>query len=80
MEEMLVASGHVDSEYVQDLSQGFPVTGRLSDGDCGRPIPGGQRVHGTPGLDGPEPIEDLKRQCYEINMATLKSARAKHPR
>ena len=80
MEEMLVAAGHVDTEYVKDLSQGFPVTGRLPDGDCGRPIPGGQRVHGTPGLGGPEPIEDLKQQCYRINMATLKSAKAKYPR
>ena len=56
LEEMLVAAGHVDTAYVKDLSQGFPVTGRLSDGDCGRPIPGGQRVHGTPGLDGQSPL------------------------
>ena len=49
MEDMLITSGHVDMEYVKDLSQGFPVTGRLSDGECGRPIPGGQRVHGPQG-------------------------------
>ena len=24
MEEMLIAAGHVDTEYVKDLSQGFP--------------------------------------------------------
>ena len=42
MEEMLIAAKHVDVEYVRDLSQGFPVTDRLPDGECGRPIPGGQ--------------------------------------
>lgn len=80
MEEMLAASKHVDVDYVKDLSQGFPVTGRLPDGDCGRPIPGGQRVHGTPGLGGPEPIEALQEQCYSINQATLKAAQSKKPK
>ena len=53
LEEMLVAANHVDVDYVKDLAQGFPITGRLPDGDCGKPIAGGQRVHGKPGLDGP---------------------------
>ena len=64
----------------KDLSQGFPVTGRLPDGDVGRPIPGGQRVHGAPGLDGPEPLERMQEQCYSVNMVTLKTAEAKRPK
>ena len=80
LEELLVASGHIDTEYVRDLAVGFPITGTLEDGSCGVPLPGGQRVHGQPGLDGPEPIHDLKSRCYQVNRATLKAARAKTPR
>ena len=79
MEEMLVAAGHVDTDYVKDLSQGFPVTGRLPDGECGRPIPGGQRVHGKPGQGGPEPLEQLRAKCLKVNQNTLKLAHAKTP-
>ena len=79
LEEMLTAANHIDVEYVKDLAQGFPITGRLPDGDCGRPIPAGQRAHGKPGLDGPEPIEELRQQCFKVNQATLRTARAKVP-
>ena len=80
MEDMLIASGHVDVDYVKDLSQGFPISGRLPDGGCGRPIPEGQRVRGKPGLDGPEPLEELRQQCYSVNMATVRTAQAKTPK
>ena len=63
-----------------DLSNGFPITGSLPSGNCGVPIPGGQRVHGRPGLGGPEPLEELRSQCYNINEATLRSAQAKFPK
>ena len=59
LEEMLVKANHIDASYVADMVQGFPVTGAISSGGCGRHMPGGQRVHGAPGLNGPEPIEEL---------------------
>jgi hypothetical protein len=66
LEEMLISAGHVDKDYVSDLAKGFPVTGSLFDGNLGEPIVGGQRVHNTPGLGGPEPIEELAAQCKQI--------------
>ena len=62
VKEMLVQSKHKDGSYVTNVSNSFPVTGSVSAGNCGIPIPGDQRVHGTPGLDGPEPIELLREQ------------------
>ena len=53
MNEMVLASEHVDTNYVQDLATGFPATGALYDGGLGEQIPGGRRVHNTPGLGGP---------------------------
>ena len=80
LEEMLVKSEYHDTEYVTDLSKGFPITGSLPSGNCGIPIPGGQRVHGRPGLGGPEPLDELRSQCYNINQSTLRSALAKAPK
>ena len=43
-------------------------------------MPGGQRVHGQPGLGGPEPIAELAAKCMQVNQATLRSAQGKNPR
>ena len=48
LEEMLVKSGHKGVSYVQDMVEGFPVTGAIPSGGCGREVPGGQ-----PGPGGP---------------------------
>ena len=79
MEEMVISSGHIDKDYVYRLSKGFPITGELFDGNVGEPIVGGQRVHNTPGLGGPEPIGELEARCKEINVATIAQARRKVP-
>ena len=62
LQELIDATGHVDTNYVEDLKRGFPVTGSISAGNCGAPIQGGQRVNAKPGLGGPKPIEQLKMQ------------------
>ena len=79
LEELLNKSKYHDQDYVKDLAEGFPITGSLPSGNCGVPIPGGQRVHGRPGLGGPEPLDELRAQCFSINEATLRSATAKIP-
>ena len=48
MMDMLQKCGHVDQDYVQDLVDGFPLTGNISAGGLGIPVDGGQRVHGKP--------------------------------
>ena len=35
LEEMRVYSGHMDTEYIVDMVNGFPVTGSMSSGGCG---------------------------------------------
>ena len=77
MEELIVASSHFDSSYVEDLSVGFNVKGDISSGGCGEEIPGGQRVHRKPGLGASKPVADLKSKCVGLNQSTLKTARAK---
>ena len=62
---------------MEDLKVGFPVTGRISSGDLGVAIEGGQRVNAKPGLGGPKPLELLKQQCRARNMATLAAAEAR---
>ena len=74
LEEMLVRSKRKGADYVSDLAKGFPITGSIPAGQCGTPIPGGQSVHGRPGLGGPEPLEELRARCYEINQTTIRSA------
>ena len=74
LEEMLIRSGHTDKSFVKDLLDGFPVTGSIPSGGCGQEIPGGQRVHGRPGLGGPEPIELLKESCRHTHSATIQAA------
>ena len=78
--EMLKVSGHADTEYVADLLCGFPIVGDLPSGENGTPIPGGQRVHGKPGLGGSLPLHELKEKCAQINEATVRRARQKVPR
>ena len=67
-------SGHSDTSYVSDLVQGFPVTGSLPSGGNGITIPGGQRVHGKPGLGGPNDLNELRQECGARNRSTLKAA------
>ena len=77
LQELVDATDHVDKNYVGDLKRGFPVTGSISDGNCGVPIQGGQRVNTKPGLGGPKPIEQLRKQCRARNMQTLQTAEAR---
>ena len=42
LKELIESTGHTDTRYVEDLTSGFPVTGRISTGNMGTPIPGGQ--------------------------------------
>ena len=79
LEEMVVKSGHKDISYVSDMVDGFPVTGAIPSGGCGRAVPGGQRVHGKPGLGGPDPIQELKDACRRTNIATIQAAKARTP-
>ena len=61
--ELLDASSHVDKAYIQDLLNGFPVTGEVPCHGTGTPIPGGGRVHGQPG-DGQTPsLQSLLSQA-----------------
>ena len=69
MEELIVVSSHFDSSYVEDLSEGFTVTGDISSGGCGEEIPGGQRVHRKPGLGASKPVADLKSKFFELNQS-----------
>ena len=77
--EILSQADHPDKRYVEDLAQGFNVTSNIDAGDLGELLDGGQRVNRQPGLGGPENIEDLRKQCYTINCATIDRARAKAP-
>ena len=77
LKELIEATGHTDTKYVEDLMVGFPVTGSISTGNLGTPIPGGQRVNAKPGLGGPKPLDRLKTQCKARNMATLEAAEAR---
>ena len=61
LEELVVASGSEDVDYVADLRKGFPVTGSLPDGNQGTPVAGGQRVHGRPGGGGPPTTSGIAR-------------------
>ena len=79
IDELIQQSGHTDVHYVRDLYRGFPITGALDSGGCGEHIEGGQRVHGKPGLGGPEPLSELQGMCGAINQATLKSAKGANP-
>ena len=80
IDEMIHKAGHTDVDYVRDLFQGFPTTGALQSGGCGEHIEGGQRVHGKPGLGGPDPISELQEMCGVRNQSTLKSAKARTPK
>ena len=80
LEEMLHAAGSLDTDFAVDLTQGFPVTGELPACHQGVPVPGGQRVHGKPGLVGPLPIEALQARCARINETTLNKAKANAPK
>ena len=77
LQELIDKTGHADTRYVEDLKEGFPITGWISTGNLGIEIPGGQRVNAKPGMGGPKPIEHLKQQCWARNMATLRSAEAR---
>ena len=77
LQEMAAASEHADSNYVAALSEGFKVTGDLDDGSLGIPIPGGQRVHGRPGLGGVPPLQELREHCRSINERTIRVAQSK---
>ena len=77
LQELVDTTNHVDTNYVDDLKRGFPVTGSISDGNCGEQIQGGQRVNARPGLGGPKPIDQLKEQCRARNMQTLQMAEAR---
>ena len=77
--EMLNKCGHADEHYIQDLVDGFPLIGNISDGGLGQPVEGGQRVHGKPGRGGADDIDLLKRKCRTLNEATIRHARARAP-
>ena len=77
LQELIEKTNHADKQYVEDLKVGFPVTGRISSGNLGIKIEGGQRVNAKPGLGGPKPLERLKQQCWERNMTTLAAAEAR---
>ena len=80
LEEMATTSDSVDTQYVQDLAAGFPITGNIDAGNHGTPIPGGQRINRKPGLGGAKPLDQLHDQCAEINARTIRKALAKTPR
>ena len=67
MVDMLQACNHSDVNYIQDLVDGFPLTGNISAGGLGRPVEGGLRVHGKPGQGGAEDVSLLQRKCRELN-------------
>ena len=77
--EMLQACHHKDENYIQDLVDGFPLTGNISAGGLGRPVEGGLRVHGKPGQGGAEDVNLLQRKCRELNQSTIAHARARVP-
>ena len=77
LDAMLAEAEHVDSSLVTDLLKGFPVTGDLADVRLGVPIPGGQRVHGKPGMGGATPLSELESHCRQVNERTLRRAQAK---
>ena len=74
------AAGHSDDNFVNDLREGFPLTGVLGIGGLGTDIPGGQRSHGRPGLGGPPPLSGLRAQCRGINELTIGRAVVSRPR
>ena len=74
------AAGHSDDNFVNDLREGFPLTGVLGIGGLGTDIPGGQRSHGRPGLGGSPPLSGLRSQCREINELTIGRAVVSRPR
>eukprot|EP00973_Karenia_brevis_P080669 11191341-Karenia_brevis.AAC.1 len=74
LQDLLVAAGHEDIDYVNDLLQGFPLTETLSIGGLGTDIDGGQRSRGRPGYGGPLNLAELKAQCRQINGTTLQRA------
>ena len=80
LEEMLDHAGHADKQFVTNLLEGFPVTGTVGVGGLGEDIPGGQRSRGRPGGTGPLPLEELRKQCAEMNEDTLRKARGRLPR
>ena len=61
------------------MVNGFPIAGAIPSGGCGIEIHGGQRVHGKPGLGGPDPITELRQMCRARNVATIKAAKARTP-
>lgn len=79
LEEMVLASGSADVDFVSELAAGFPITGALPSGGQGVPVEGGQRVHGKPGLGGPPPIEALQSRCRQLNQATVARAWSNAP-
>ena len=74
------AAGHSDDNFVNDVREGFSLTGVLGIGGLGTDILGGQRSHGRPGLGGPPPLSGLRAQCREINELTIGRAVASPPR
>ena len=76
---MLTSINYQDTEFTNDLAQGFPITGNLPSGGLGAPIPGGQRVHGRPGLGGAEDLSKLRAKCGAINAKTIEAAKRKAP-
>jgi len=79
LQEMVEASGAVDSNYVQDFLCGFPVTSVVGAGGAGTPIPGGQQTHGKPANGHVPCLEDLRRDCAKINQRTISRASARKP-
>ena len=79
LDEMLVEAGHADTDFVEDLLKGFPLTGRVAIGGLGTDIPEGLRSRGRLGLAGLGSLQELQRNCAESNADTIARAWRRWP-
>ena len=60
--------------------RGFPVTGVVDTAGTGTPIPSGQRSNNRPGGGEIPWLGELKSRCKDINMTTIRKAKARCPK
>ena len=79
LQALLHEARHPDVDFLQDLLQGFPVTGIVGVGGLGTDVPGGLLSRGRRSVTGPLSLQALRASCRTQNAATVRRALSRVP-